>query len=165
MSKRLNLRDFQQRLSDRLQDQALSTSRINTLGVQIAGSNYLVEMTEIGEVLSLPTLTRVPLTQPWFLGVANVRGNLYSVVDMADYLGGTSVSGGAANRMLLVADRYAFNAALLVERVYGLRDARSWRMDESDGQVSYYDEQQQVEWRLLDIPALLAQPQFLNVGN
>ena len=25
----------------------------------------------------------VPLTQPWFLGIANIRGNLYSVIDFA----------------------------------------------------------------------------------
>jgi twitching motility protein PilI len=34
---------------------------------------------------------RFPLTQPWFLGLANIRGNLYSVVDLAGFLGRETV--------------------------------------------------------------------------
>mgnify|MGYP003466077198 CR=1 FL=1 len=83
MSKRLNLREFQQNLIDRLRVKDLSAARVDTLGVQIAGRNWLVDMVDISEVLPLPALTAVPFTRPWFRGVANVRGNLYSVVDMA----------------------------------------------------------------------------------
>ena len=74
MSKRLNLREFQQNLIDRLQAADLSDSRVSTLGVQIAGQNWLVDMVDIDEVLPLPALTPVPFTKPWFRGVANVRG-------------------------------------------------------------------------------------------
>ena len=35
----------------------------------------------------MPAIATVPLTQPWFLGVANIRGNLYSVVDFAGFVG------------------------------------------------------------------------------
>lgn len=165
MSKRLNLREFQQRLNDRLQDKNLAASRISTLGVQIAGNNWLVEMTDIGEVLPLPELTFVPLTKHWFRGVVNVRGNLYGVVDMAAYLGKQPVSGAAENRIMLVADRHGFNSALLVDRVLGLRDARVWRQADQTGQKVYHDEQNNAEWRKLDIPALLAQAEFLQVSN
>ncbi len=44
MSKRLNLREFQQNLIDRLQIKDLSESRVSTLGVQIAGQNWLVDI-------------------------------------------------------------------------------------------------------------------------
>src|SRR3970040_1696236 len=117
MSKRLNLREFQQRVIDRLQDKDLSASRMSTLGVQIAGQYWLVDMTDIGEVLPLPALTHVPLTKPWFRGVANIRGNLYSIVDLAVYQRSGAASGDINNRVLLIADQYAFNAALLVDRV------------------------------------------------
>lgn len=164
MSKRLNLREFQQRVLERLQDKSLSAARISTLGVQIAGQNWLVDMTDISEALPLPPLTPVPHAKPWFIGVANVRGNLYGVTDMAAYQHGGAVSGGIDNRVLLVAERYAFNAALLVDRVLGLRDARNWQQ-EGDGEQAGYRDEQGVSWRKLDVPGLLKQVEFLQVGG
>jgi len=166
MSKRLNLREFQQNLIDRLQAKELSAERVSTLGLQIAGRNWLVDMADIGEVLPLPPLTVVPFTKPWFRGVTNVRGNLYGVIDMAAYEhngGSGQASGDANNRVLLVAERYAFNAALLVDRVLGLRDARRWRQSELDGQIEYLDEQG-APWRKLDVPGLVEQAEFLQIG-
>ena len=163
MSKRLNLREFQQNLIDRLQMTGLSELRVSTLGVQIAGRNWLVDMADIGEVLPLPPMTVVPFTKPWFRGVANVRGNLYGVADMATYERSGTASGDVNNRVLLVAERYAFNAALLVDRVLGLRDARSWQKSEVNGQVEYHDEPGAL-WRKLDVEGLLEQSDFLQIG-
>lgn len=163
MSKRLNLREFQQNLIDRLQQTGLSESRVTTLGVQIAGKNWLVDMEDIGEVLPVPGLTIVPFTKSWFRGVANVRGNLYSVIDLAGYQHSGAASGDVHNRVLLVSDRHAFNAALLVDRVLGLRDATNWQSSELDGQIGYEDESGE-HWRKLDLQGLLTQPEFLQAG-
>lgn len=164
MSKRLNLREFQQNLIDQLQAEHLSVARVSTLGVQIAGQNRLVDMVDVGEVLPLPVLTIVPFTKSWFRGVANVRGNLYGVIDVAAYQQNGAASGDINNRVLLVADRYAFNVALLVDNVLGLRDARSWRQSEVDGQVEYQDEQGAL-WQKLDVSAMLGQEEFLQIGS
>jgi twitching motility protein PilI len=163
MSKRLNLREFQQNLSDRIQAQGRTNDQVSTLGVQIAGQNWLVDMFNISEVLPLPPLTRVPLSKPWFRGVANVRGVLYCVTDMAAYQQRGEVIGGNASRVLLVAERLAFNAALLVDRVLGLRDVRIWQQSNVDGQIEYRDEQG-ILWRKLDLIGLLEQSEFLQVG-
>ena len=164
MSKRLNLREFQQNLIDQLQAENLSVARVSTLGVQIAGQNRLVDMVDVAEVLQLPVLTVVPFTKPWFRGVANVRGNLYGVVDVAAFQQSGAASGDINNRILLVADRYAFNVALLVDNVLGLRDARTWRQSEVDGQIEYRDEQGAV-WQKLDVSDLLGQAEFLQIGS
>lgn len=163
MSKRINLREFQQDLIDRMQAKGRTGDQISTLGVQIAQRNWLVDMHDISEVLPLPPLTAAPLAKPWFLGIINVRGMLYGVTDLAAYRQEGKASGAAANRVLLVGGRHAFNAALLVERVLGLRNARSWTHSEADGQVQYHDEQGN-PWRRLDIAALLGRPDFLQIG-
>jgi len=162
MSKRLDLRAFQQNLSDRMLDRARQSGQSTQLGVKIAGQNWLVEMSDISEVLSLPRLTPVPLAKPWFRGVANVRGNLYGVADMAVYLQAGEASGGVANRILLLAERFGFNTALLVDGVAGLRDASGWQQDEADAE-QYFDEQG-VVWRKLNVLELLGQPGFLQIG-
>jgi twitching motility protein PilI len=165
MSKRLNLREFQQNLIDRLQATDLSETRVSTLGVQIAGRNWLVDMVDIAEVLPVPPLTVVPFAKPWYRGVANVRGNLYGVIDMAAYEHSGAASGDANNRVMLLADRHAFNAALLVDRVFGLRDARGWKQSEGfDKQIEYHDEHG-AAWRKLDVHGLLEQVEFLQIGS
>jgi len=163
MSKRLNLREFQQNLIGRLQQTGSSESRVTTLGVQIAGKNWLVDMADIGEVLPVPDLTIVPFTKSWFHGVANIRGNLYSVIDLAGYQHSGTASGDANNRVLLVSERHSFNAALLVDRVLGLRDANNWQTGEFEGQIGYVDESGG-HWRKLDLQGLLTQPEFLQAG-
>lgn len=163
MSRRLNLCEFQQDLIDRMQAKGRAGEQISTLGVQIAEQNWLVDMHDLGGALPLPPLTTAPLAKPWFLGAISVRGTLYGVTDLAAYQQSGKASGATTNRVLLVAERHAFNAALLVERVLGLRSARTWTQSEADGQVQYRDERGNC-WQKLDIPGLLAQPEFLQVG-
>lgn len=163
MSKRLNLREFQQSLSNRMQAKNRSGEQASTLGVLIAGKNWLVDMVDISEVLPVPALTRVPLSKKWFRGVANLRGNLYCVADVAAYQQKGEVHGDIFNRVLIVSDRHAFNAALLVDRVLGLRDARTWHQSTQNGHVEFNDLQGQ-SWRKLDVTDLLNQNEFLQVG-
>ena len=164
MSKRLNLREFQQGVIDRLQTKERASDQAATLGVEIAGQNWLVDMADIGEVLLPPPLTPVPFTKPWFLGMANVRGALYGVVDMAAYQQKGTASGTAANRVLLVAERHAFNAALLVDRVLGLRNAQTWARSEAQAQIQYRDGQGN-SWYKLDMAGLLGRPDFVQIGS
>ncbi len=161
--KRLSLREFQQSVIDRLQAKEQAGEHASTLGVQVGEELWLVDMNDISEVLPLPELTPVPLTQPWFCGIANVRGNLYTIVDLAGYFGHPAGGREGQGRVLLVSQRFAFNAGLLVTRVLGLRNASAWRRDEAEGQVRYEDERGQV-WRKLDMVRLLQQPEFLQVG-
>ena len=100
-----------------------------------------------------------------------MRGLLYGVTDMAAYqkkgkatsAGSGQASGAVANRVLLVAERHALNAALLVGRVLGLRNARLWAQSESDGQVQYHYEQENF-WHELDIVGLLGRPDFFQIS-
>lgn len=163
MSKRLDLRQFQQNLSNRMQEQILAGERVSALGVQIGPELWLVEMSDIGEVQPVPHMTAVPLAKTWYCGVANVRGNLYSIVDMAAYMGSEGIPRHGRSRILLIAPRHAFNTGLLVNRVLGLRNPRNWRRHETDDKVLYEDSSGQV-WRHLSIQGLLRQPEFVQAG-
>ncbi len=159
MAKRTNLREFQQNLSDRMSADESHARQISSLGVLIAAQHWLIDMADISEVLSPQELVAVPMAKAWVKGVSNVRGSLYCVTDIAAYLKLGAASGTVENRLLLVAERYSFNSALLVDKVLGLRDARAWQHDG----VEYQDEQG-VVWRKLDIGNLLGQAEFLQIG-
>ncbi len=164
MSKRFNLREFQQQVLDRLQEQKSGSAQISTLGVQIGQALWLVDMTDISEVMPLPMLTPVPLTKPWYCGVANVRGNLYSIVDLNAFITNEATTRETQNRVLLLGQRFAFNTGLLVSRVLGLRNISDWQQNEINGEVRYHDGNGQT-WRKLDITQMLLQPEFLQIGE
>jgi twitching motility protein PilI len=164
MSKRFNLREFQQSVLDRLQAQAAGgSSRVSTLGVQVGNEFWLVDMSDINEVLPPPLLTKVPLTKPWYCGVANIRGNLYSIVDFGVYTGGAVIPHEGQSRVLLASQKFAFNAGLLVSRVLGLRNATDWESSEEGGETRLKDGNGQV-WHKLEMTQLLEQPEFLQIG-
>lgn len=54
----------------------------------LLGENtYAAPVFNIAEVLRLERITGVPNVPPWVLGVANLRGEIISVVDLAGFLG------------------------------------------------------------------------------
>ena len=48
---------------------------------------FAADMNDVAEILQPPRLTKVPGVRSWVLGVANVRGRLVPVMDLAGLLG------------------------------------------------------------------------------
>ena len=142
---------------------AEGSSHAATLGIIIGGGSWLVDMADISEVLSLPDWTAVPLTKPWYCGVANVRGNIYSIADLAAFMNFGQTAHDAQSRVLLIGQKYNFNTGLLVSKVLGLRNIISWQRSEQDGAVFYQDSDGQ-KWQKLDIRQLIQQPEFIQIG-
>ena len=169
MAERISLRDYQRDLAARLR--AADTGRTaSKLAVQAGDAGWLVDLTEAGEVIPVPPITPVPQTRPWFKGVANVRGNLYSVIDFPAFLGGKGVSLGEQSRLLLIAPRYRAGAALLVDSSLGLRNPESWQPRETAQapaawQRAEYEDEAGRAWKELDMAELVRDQNFLTVGN
>jgi twitching motility protein PilI len=90
------------------------------LGVRAGALNLLFPVAEISEVMPLSACTPVPLTQPWFRGLNNVRGSLYSVIDLPALLGYAPVPSSSEARVLLLVTGRIRNTALLVNRLVGM---------------------------------------------
>lgn len=124
MATKVSLRQFQQDLAQRLSSAKTAPVSAARLGVQCGTSYWLVALDDAGEILPVPEVLPVPLTKPWYLGVANIRGGLFSVVDFAAFAGGEPAARGSDSRLILAGPRFGINAALLVTRMLGLRNAR-----------------------------------------
>jgi len=141
------------------------------LGFESAHEFWLVRLVESGEVIPLADLTPVPLTKPWFAGVANVRGALYSVVDFAAFRGHEPTPHNSEARLLLVGARAGINAALLVQRTLGLKNPDLFHAApavDTPKAVPWIgprllDAQEQA-WTQLDVRSLLASAEFMNIG-
>jgi twitching motility protein PilI len=99
-----------------------------------------------------------------------VRGNLYSVVDFAAFVGGRDAAGGEHARLLLLGERFRSAAALLVDRSLGLRNpaelkARAPAAGSAVWLRGEYDDEAGGSWRELDVAALVRDPEFLAIGN
>ena len=124
MAKRISLHEFQAGLARRLagaQDNRASA----LLAVQAGKRNWLVDLTEAGEILAVPPLAPVPLAQSWFRGLASVRGNLFGVVDFAAFHDDLPIAPVGHARLLLVGVRSGWNGFCLGCR--GCGSAGGWR--------------------------------------
>ena len=82
-----------------------------------AGSVYGVPETFVTEVARVPAVTAVPHVPQWVRGVANLRGDIISVVDLRSFIGleGTSPHTGRLVVVRLIDEE--FSAGLLVDGV------------------------------------------------
>jgi twitching motility protein PilI len=100
-NRRIRLRQYQVQLLERMQAARNNAgARVNQLGVMIGQERFLLDLTQVGEIVPVPAITVVPLTQPWYLGLANVRGNLISVIDLARYQQQTDTATGSDSRII-----------------------------------------------------------------
>ena len=73
MANREALRELQARLAERLQLVRTEARQVSWLAVECAGQGLLLPLQGAGEIFSMATLMPVAHTQPWFMGVANLR--------------------------------------------------------------------------------------------
>lgn len=169
MARRTSLREFQQALVRRLNEAQASEVQATRLGIQVGGEHWLVKLEEAGEVIPLPSIAAVPLARPWYRGLANIRGNLYSVVDLAAFQGGELTQPTPDSRLLLVGEKFGMNAALLVNRMLGLRSLQQLEVKEDKRgrgwESARYGDGEGREWRELNMGALVYHPEFLQSGQ
>jgi twitching motility protein PilI len=166
---RENLRDFQSRLAEKLKAAESATGATSKLGFLAGGRQWLVNLDQVNEVVTVAQLADVPWAQPWFVGVASVRGVIYGCVDLAAFAGVAEPMPKGETRLLLAHPRFGVNAALRVERAMGLRpeqaltaepgggDAPAWvlgRWRDGAGEV----------WTEISVESLVGMPAFLEAG-
>lgn len=93
------------------------------LAVECAGCGLLLPLADAGEISPFTGCIDVPHTRLWFLGVANLRGQLHGVVDLGDFLGIVRAADAAPSGGWMVAlnGRLEAHCALRVDQLAGLR--------------------------------------------
>ncbi len=165
------MNDYQLALTDQINNAAAETST-SLLGMAIGEARWLVHMTEVNEVLPVPKLATVALTQPWFLGIANVRGNLYGVTDLSLYLGGPPTQINQKARIFLSSSRYSVNSGLLVSNLLGIRSLSDFEPMENTeestpallGSTGKCQDKEGRVWHVLNLQALVREDNFLKIA-
>ena len=168
MARQISLREFQQGLAQRLREAQTEAEPTSRLGVQAGSGNWLLKLDDAGEMLPLPEISGVPLTRPWYLGLANIRGVLASVVDFSAFAGGETTARTPDCRLLLIAERFQSFSGLVISRMLGLKNVQSMQPIEEKGSRpwiagAYRDDEGRL-WHELNMGALVAHEDFLHVG-
>lgn len=142
------------------------------IGFQVGETDLVVPLSEVCEMISYPAMTVVPGAKPWVKGIANVRGNLLSIVSLSGYLsdqGGTPAT--PRTRVLVVRDG-DIHAGLAVDSVCGLQN-----FYETEGCAEEVPVDASIRpylqgaflragrhWRVFSLRRLVSSPQFLQVA-
>ena len=169
MSRRTGLREFQLSVAERIRTASSRAALSSKLGFQVGGDNWFVALHQVNEVIPVPASVPVPLTHSWFRGVANVRGNLYSMVDFAAFQGAEAIAPGMERRVILISDKLVGGAGLLVSRMLGLRNPEQFTAAERPADAApwvagTFTDAGGTRWLELDLPALVREQRFLEVG-
>jgi purine-binding chemotaxis protein CheW len=88
----------------------------------LAGIDYAVPLAGVVEIGRTSNITLVPNVPEWVLGVANVRGDIVSMVDLATFFGLDRCDRTADSRLLVARSLSGEMATgLVVEKVKGIR--------------------------------------------
>ena len=90
------------------------------LAFRIGETSLVAPLGEVKEILTYPTISRIPKSKEWVKGIANIRGNLLPIMDLQGCLGkGRAVID--KNCRVLVINNETVSAGLVVDEVFGLR--------------------------------------------
>ncbi len=175
MANREALRELQTRLASRLKAARSEGVSASWLAVKAGEANYLFPLAQSGEIFPLVNVQHVPYSRPWFMGVINLRGGLYGVVDLASFLTDGSTSARteqslAQASVVTLNAMLELNVALMVDALAGLRkrDAFSEAVSPPADSPVYFGSRfidlNGVPWQEINLQSLSQLPEFLSIS-
>ena len=169
MANKEALRELQARLAERLQAARTQAPSASWLAVECGGRGFLLPLHEAGEIFAMAPIVTVAHVRPWFVGVANLRGHLNGIVDLALFLGlARPVTLRDESRLVAFNATLDINCALLVDRLAGLRSAEQLVPAPATGSVpafvgERYRDAAGRHWQELRLGALAREHTFLTI--
>lgn len=149
------------------------------IGFSLLGQLFVAPMGEISELLEMPDYTQMPGVQPWVMGVANVRGRLLPLFDMAMFFG-AHLDGQRKKHRVLVLEEDGLYSGLVVDAAMGMQHfaADSFDSDKTElnGQlqdlvVGSYNQNLSARsnssncWYVFSPKRLIEEPRFVNAAQ
>jgi twitching motility protein PilI len=118
--------------------------------------------------MPVPPIASIPAVQSWYSGLVNVRGNLYGVIDLAEFLGGEPTIRNMNTRIVVVAQKLKVNVAIMVSHMLGLQNLNRFKprpiaKGASAWMRAEYVDENGDTWRELDLAVLTANERFMKV--
>ncbi|NRB79830.1 MAG: purine-binding chemotaxis protein CheW [Saccharospirillaceae bacterium] len=87
----------------------------------LSGCQFVAPMEHVSEIISVPSITKLPGVKSWVQGVANIRGRLIPVMDLASFTQSETTSHELSKRRLLIVESGDVLNGLVVDSVEGMQ--------------------------------------------
>ena len=145
------------------------------LAVEAGGEKYLFSLAQSGEIFPWVGIQPVSYTQDWFVGVANLRGGLFGVVDLASYVSGLAPRSKnelahSDSRLVSLNGAFEVNCVLLIDKLAGLRkqdafiDFSEKEPDAPEFFGNQYVDLNGASWQEINLQLLAQQVHFLTIA-
>jgi len=143
------------------------------IGFTIADIHFVAPMGAVSEILHLPKYTTIPGVKNWMLGVANVRGRLLPIMDLAVFFELDHSSLNSRDRRVLIVEHGEILSGFVVDSVHGMQyfsaDSFQEKGSKSLGNtiqpfVKGAYEKSEKQWNVFDTFILTENSKFLDVA-
>jgi twitching motility protein PilI len=166
----VSIADRSRRNASELPQQLEAVTYWRGVGFMLAGHEFVTDMGQVAEILQPPKMTKVPGVRSWVLGVANVRGRLVPVMDLAGMLGLTGKANWRSRRVLVI-EQGDVLTGLLVDAVLGMQQfpvdtmSELTQVDPALAKYTQYgfDRNEKI-WSIFRIDELIQSPEFMQIA-
>jgi twitching motility protein PilI len=137
------------------------------VGYRVGQRRLVSGFEDVVEIVPLPPTTPVPGAQPWLLGIGNLRGNLFPVIDLKHFLEGERTVLHEGQRVLVVR-QVGGDVALTIDELYGQRSFTEEQGIEpgslAEGRYAHFVERafhgDEHDWGVFALSLLARTPEF-----
>ena len=146
-------------------------NRWSGIAFEMMGQYFVAPLGEVSEVIYPPVYTAVPTAKDWVKGLANIRGRLISISDLAHYISGQKSVFLPSQKVLCIShnDHYV---GLIVDQVLGIQHFNKKSFFSENKQIDEklkpycqgYFQQHNQAWNIFLFSRLLKDPQYMNAS-
>ena len=111
---------------------------LQSLHFRVENYNLLLPLDTSTEVINKIDYSPIPISRPWLLGVASIRGQLLTLIDLKSFLFNTDSAGSLKHKRVLTARAGHVFLGLVVDQVVGM--AQLWEMQNEARHPAAWDE-------------------------
>ncbi len=139
----------------------VSGTRKTFLSVSINQRKVYIDTTDVSEVMHQVKISLVGHTASWFKGLVKVQGDIYSLIDVASFLGTSPVSD--KSDYVVALSKYYENVAIIVDNLLGLFSVEEIKDKKEEGYLDIY-QTEKGEIHVLSLKRLVLSDKFSDVS-
>lgn len=166
---KLSLVKYQHEINELIRNEIINDEdQTNFLSIVLKDKRYLINLEDIKETSTLPTISKIGRVSPWFLGISNFRGQVNPVIDMT-YLFTGKNSNLNESYALLANPAFGMNCAMLWNGVNKLitKKTLTKKEDVNFAELKWIKEvwldDKNIEWHEVDVDGLMNCSDIFNI--
>lgn len=142
------------------------------IAFELMGHYFVAPLGEVTEVIHPPSYTRVPNTQPWLKGLANIRGRLLAVSSLSEFISKQNYQEHTQHKVMCISHNQHY-IGLIVDQVFGVQhfNKTHYFSHQHDLGMMFqpycrgYFQQYQQRWHIFLLSQLLGNHDFMNASQ